>query len=245
MFYTAGGRGDHARIEMTASTLCTDSVDEAQKIDAYFPDVAAYIASIVPPKFSGAIDSSLADSGKKVFEAVCSQCHGTYSNGGNYPNLLVDLTVVGTDPTMITSVTQFADDYVQWFNESFYGQLAHLEPQKGYVAPPLDGIWATAPYLHNGSVPTIEALLDSSKRPKYWSRKYNGAGVYDDSDYDDATLGWNVTVLDHGQADEPDSSKKRHLYDTTLPGYSNQGHTFGDSLTAEDRKAVIEYLKTL
>src|SRR6185369_347475 len=56
MFYVAGGRGDHARIEMTASTLCTDSVEEAKKIDAYFPDIEAYIASIAPPKYPLPID---------------------------------------------------------------------------------------------------------------------------------------------------------------------------------------------
>jgi cytochrome c5 len=245
MFYVAGGRGDHARIEMTASTLCTDSVDEAKKIDSYFPDIAAFIASIQPPEFSGQIDAGLAASGKKVFEATCSGCHGTYGDGGSYPNLLIDVDVIGTDPIMVTGATQFADLYVKWFNDSFYGEIARLEPQKGYVAPPLDGIWATAPYLHNGSVPAISELLDSSKRPKYWSRKYDASGTYDDADYDDATLGWNVTVVDHGHDAETDTTKKIHLYDTTLPGYSNAGHTFGDALSDADRTAVIEYLKTL
>lgn len=245
MFYVAGGRGDHARIEMTASTLCTDSVAEATAIDEYFPDVAAYIASIQPPKFMGPVDQALVATGKSVFESTCSQCHGTYGEGGSYPNLVIDIDLIGTDAALVTGSTQFADVYVQWFNESFYGQLAHIEPQKGYVAPPLDGIWATAPYLHNGSVPTIEALLDSSKRPKYWSRKYNAQGVYDDNDYNDAALGWNFTPLDHGQDAEPDAAKKRHLYDTTMTGYSNAGHLFGDGLSDADRKAVIEYLKTL
>ena len=113
------------------------------------------------------------------------------------------------------------------------------------MAPPLDGVWATAPYLHNGSVPTIAALLDSSKRPAYWSRKYDASGTYDSNDYDEATLGWNVTALDHGQSTEADAAVKKHLYDTSLPGYSNVGHTFGDGLSGADRSAVIEYLKTL
>jgi hypothetical protein len=42
-----------------------------------------------------------------------------------------------------------------------------------------------------------------------------------------------------------DTTTKIHLYDTTLPGYGNGGHTFGDALSDADRKAVIEYLKTL
>jgi mono/diheme cytochrome c family protein len=245
MFYVAAGRGDHARIEMAASTLCTDSVADAQAIDAYFPDIAAYIESIAPPEFPGMVDPGLAAQGRTVFEATCSRCHGKYGSGGSYPNLWVKLAEIGTDPALATGSTQFADAYVQWFDESFYGQIARLEPQPGYVAPPLDGIWATAPYLHNGSVPTVEALLDSSKRPTYWSRKYDANGVYDANDYDDAALGWNVTVLDHGQAVEKDSTKRSHLYDTTLPGYGNGGHLFGDALSAADRAAVIEYLKTL
>jgi cytochrome c5 len=245
MFYVAAGRGDHARIEMTASTLCTDSVAEAQAIDAYFPDVAAYLASIVPPKYPSAIDAKLAEQGRAVFDATCARCHGTYGDGGAYPNLLVALADIGSDPMLATGSTQFADVYVKWFNESFYGGLSHLDPQPGYVAPPLDGIWATAPYLHNGSVPTIAALLDSKTRPQFWSRKYDANGVYDSNDYDEAALGWNFTPSDHGQATETDANKKKHLYDTTQPGYSNAGHTFGDPLSASDRTAVIEYLKTL
>ena len=245
MFYIAAGRGDHARIEMTASTLCTDSVEDAKKIDAYFPDIAAYIESIQPPAFTGPIDAALAGTGKAVFEATCSGCHGTYGEEPSYPNLLIAIDDIGTDPTMVTGYTQFVDIYVDWFNQSFYGEIAHLDPQPGYVAPPLDGIWATAPYLHNGSVPTIEALLDSAQRPRYWSRKYDASGVYDDSDYNDAALGWNVTVLDHGRDEESVVQAKTHLYDTTQPGYSNAGHVYGDALSSEERKAVIEYLKTL
>ena len=246
MFYVAGGRGDHARIEMTASTLCTDSVDEAKAIDAYFPDIEAFIDSIEPPAYPGPVDTTLAAHGQTVFEATCARCHGTYGQGGSYPNLLVTMAEIGTDNTLATGSTQFADTYVKWFDGSFYGQIARLDPQPGYVAPPLDGIWATPPYFHNGSVPTVEAVLDSSIRPKYWSRKYDPmTGADDTTDYDNTALGWNFTVIDHGQAAETDTMKLVHLYDTTLPGYGNGGHTFGDALSAADRAAVIEYLKTL
>jgi mono/diheme cytochrome c family protein len=239
MFYVAGGRGDHARIMMTASTLCTDSVAEAQAIDAYFPDVEAWIRSITPPAFTGAIDQTLAGEGKGVFDATCAKCHGTYGKDGSYPNLLIATADVGTDPLLSSGSTQFAEIYVKWFNESFYGEKARLEPQNGYVAPPLDGIWATAPYLHNGSVPTIEALLDSKKRPAFWTRSF------DSNDYDDAALGWTFTALAAGQDAEPNKAKRARIYDTTKPGYGNGGHLYGDDLSDADRAAVIEYLKTL
>jgi hypothetical protein len=58
----------------------------------------------------------------------------------------------------------------------------------GYIAPPLDGIWATAPYLHNGSVPDLATLLKSSSRPTYWLRSF------DDGDYDLTNVGWKCTT---------------------------------------------------
>jgi hypothetical protein len=58
-------------------------------------------------------------------------------------------------------------------------------------------------------------------------------------------VGWNITTLAQGQASVSDPSVKKTVYDTTLPGTSNAGHTFGDALSDDDRSAVIEYLKTL
>lgn len=238
MFYVGAGRGDHARIMMTASTLCTDSVAEAQEIDAYFPDVEAYLRSLTPPAFPGTIDAALADEGKLVFQKTCSRCHGTYDAPETYPNLLVALDEVGTDAQLANGSSQFAKAYVDWFNASYYGEIARLEPQAGYVAPPLDGIWATAPYFHNGSVPTIAGVLDSTSRPASWTRTFS------DADLDLVNVGWNVTVVDHGK-DGATAAEKPRLYDTAQLGYGNGGHTYGDALTASERAAVIEYLKTL
>ncbi len=239
MFYNAAGRGDHARIMMTASALCTDTVAEAEMIDSYFPDVRAYIESIEAPPYPRDIDDALADRGRDVFEATCSRCHGTYGKAGAYPNLVIDLEEIGTDDALVLGTNQFAGRFVDWFNGSFYGELGELAPETGYVAPPLDGVWLTAPFFHNGSVPTIAAVLDSSTRPTYWRR------TFDRSDYDYDALGWSYETLDGGHADEPSSSKRKLIYDTTLFGYGNGGHTFGDALSPEDRTAVIEYLKTL
>jgi mono/diheme cytochrome c family protein len=240
MFYVDAGHGDHARIEMAAANLCTDTVAEAQKIDAWFPDVEAYLASIQPPRWPWAVDDALAARGSDVFSAHCSGCHGTYEGAdSDYPNLLIPLDTIGTDNVLAIGGSQFAERFVTWWNSSWYGTVSRLEPKQGYVAPPLDGVWATAPYLHNGSVPTIAALLDSSKRPQYWTR------TFDSNDYDQASLGWNFTVVDHGQSAESDDSVRIKIYDTTQLGYGNGGHTFGDVLTPDERAAVLEYLKTL
>ena len=239
MFYVGAGRGDHARIMMTASILCTSSVEESAAIDAYFADIRAYILSIEPPKYPFAVDAALAERGRPVFEATCSRCHGTYGATPTYPNRLVSTLEIGTDPVLASGTSEFAAPFTGWFKKSFFGELARLEPKPGYVAPPLDGIWATAPYLHNGSVPTVAALLDSTQRPKYWTRSFLS------TDLDQAALGWKFRVLDHGKKAETDPGTQRDLYDTTTLGYSNAGHLFGDALTPADRAAVIEYLKTL
>jgi hypothetical protein len=150
---------------------------------------------------------------------------------------------VGTDPTLAVGAAWFAVRFVKWYNESFFGEVGFLAPAPGYYAPPLDGVWATAPYLHNGSVPTVAALLDSSTRPAYFSR--NVSAPQYDPEYDQDALGWPVTALDAGQDAEPSAAKRKLIYDTTLLGYANTGHTFGDDLTDEERRAVLEYLKTL
>src|SRR5262249_5768805 len=97
MFYVDAGRGDHARIEMAAANLCTDDVTEAMMIDAWFPDIEAYLGSIQPPKWPFPVDDALAQKGEQLFAKTCATCHGSYGASPTYPNLLVDLDTVKTD----------------------------------------------------------------------------------------------------------------------------------------------------
>jgi hypothetical protein len=239
MFYDGQGRGDHARYMMLIAAVCTDSVEEARAIDAYFPDIRAYIASLRAPAYPYAIDKELAATGEKTFTENCARCHGSYGETWTYPNLLVALQEVGTDPELAHRAYRDSDRFFGWFRASFYGELAESQPGMGYVAPPLDGVWATAPYLHNGSVPSIRDLLNSKLRPKFWAHQ-EGARHYDPE-----TLGWVYEGLIGGKASVSDPQQRRRVYDTTLSGYSNAGHTFADRLTGKEREAVLEYLKTL
>lgn len=238
MFYSTEGRGDHARLMMLIATVCTDDLEEARSIDAYFADIRAYIASLEPPEYPFPINEGLAQQGKAVFQNHCTRCHGTYGKEWTYPNLVVGVEEVGTDPALALEATR-AERFLQWYGQSFYGEASRAEPAPGYIAPPLDGVWATAPYLHNGSVPSLEALLNSQQRPKYW--------IYpaDKPDYNQRTLGWNYEALSYGKEGAADSEQRKRIYDTTLYGYSNQGHLFGDGLTEDQRAAVLEYIKTL
>ena len=240
MFYTTLGRGDHARFMILASMLCADSVKEAKTVDEYAPDIRAFITSLDPPRYPFPIDTLLARRGRTVFESHCSRCHGTYGESPTFPNLVIPLEVIGTDPEYALAATDGGRDrFYEWMSRSFYGQLARTAPARGYIAPPLDGIWATAPYLHNGAVPDIRALLDSHRRPRYWRHRD------DPREYDPNTLAWHYDTLPHGKTGERDPRRRESIYDTTLVGYGNGGHTFGDSLTEEERSALIEYLKTL
>src|SRR5581483_12190752 len=97
---------------------------------------------------------------------------------------VVALETVGTDPTLARSITRRNMDY---FNQSWFAQERGPDGTRytiaetdGYQAPPLDGIWATAPYFHNGSVPTLYHVLDSKSRPTLFTRSY-GTGP---DDYD-------------------------------------------------------------
>lgn len=117
--------------------------------------------------------------------------HGAYGEAPTYPNRVVELGTIGTDP-LLAEVYRKYPEYHTWYNSSWYAQEPHkaelIPTSNGYIAPPLDGVWATAPYLHNGSVPTLEDLLNSPQRPAYWRRSF------DSSDYDSAKLGWRYTV---------------------------------------------------
>ncbi|MGH8550149.1 MAG: hypothetical protein ACRERU_16410 [Methylococcales bacterium] len=240
LFYNTEGRGDHARIIMLAATLCTDSVEEARRIDVLAADIRAYIASLEPPEYPFPIQSDLPAKGRILFEQNCTRCHGSYGEEAAYPNLVFDYAEIGTDPELAKFFTAPENiRFVRWFNRSYFGENSRGEPAPGYIAPPLDGVWATAPYFHNGSVPSIESVLHSASRPRYW--------LYPEqpSDFNQNTLGWNHRVLDHGKEGGRDKNERKRIYDTTAKGYSNSGHTYGDDLSSQDRSALIEYIKML
>jgi mono/diheme cytochrome c family protein len=101
-----------------------------------------------------------------------------------------------------------------------------------YPAKPLEGTWATGPFLHNGSVPTMyHLLLPADQRPKEF---YVGSNAFDPE-----KLGF------HYETDATHSTYlKAFKFDTTVEGNRNTGHEFGTDLSEEDRMALLEYLKT-
>ena len=232
MFYNGFGRGDFARFLMASNLLTVTDTSEAKEVYSHFDDVLSYLYTLEPPKFPKPINEQLAQAGKPLFDKNCSKCHGTYAEKETYPNLLIPAAIIKTDSALyVANYSQ--PEVINWFNNSWFTKgstPAKLVPYKGYIAPPLDGIWITAPYFHNGSVPTLEGVLNSMARPAYWSRDFK------QPKYNYDTPGWAYTAH---------ASPKKKAYNTTLNGYGNYGHYFGDKLSNDERKAVIEYLKTL
>ena len=111
-------------------------------------------------------------------------------------------------------------------------RFSHFRKTQGYSNQPLDGLWLRAPYLHNGSVPTVAALLEpSDRRPRLF---FIGYDVYDFANLGFVTSG-------------PDAERRGWRYDTSLPGNGKKGHegpAYGTSLSPELRRALLEYLKT-
>jgi mono/diheme cytochrome c family protein len=244
--WTGGIDARSTRVDMVNLLTPLNTGGYVKKQEKVFADIEAYVRSIEAPKYPFAIDKVLAQRGHGVFVKHCARCHGTYEADGKYPNKIVPLEKIGTDPTLARAISR--PRLLAFLNKSWLGRevgpdgkLLQFVENEGYQAPPLDGIWATASYFHNASVPTVYHVLNSQARPKIFTRTYR-TGV---EDYDAVKLGWKITELDEPAAASLPAVERRKIYDTTLPGRSNAGHRFGDKLTEEERMAVIEYLKTL
>ena len=202
-----------------------------------FRAVYDWLESLEAPKYPFEIDATLARQGEAVFSAHCAECHGTYGPDGKYPNKIVSIEEVGTDPVRLGALSpEHRKGYkASWF--SYYGEHDVVADPGGYVAPPLDGIWASAPYFHNGSVPTLWHVLHSSERPAVWSRSENG--------YDREKVGLEATAFDRVPKTAKTGRDRRHYFNTAANGKSAAGHTFPDELSETEKREVLEYLKTL
>ncbi|MBE9007921.1 cytochrome c [Fortiea sp. LEGE XX443] len=189
--------------------------------------VEDYITELAPPKYPFAIDEQLASKGNQVFANTCASCHAF---GGERTGTVIPVEEVGTDRHRLDMWTQQAADTYNHFGDGYPWDFSQLRKTNGYVSVSLDGLWIRAPYLHNGSVPSLEDLLEKPEnRPKTF---YRGYDVYDSL---------RVGFVSEGKEAERVGFK----YDTTVAANSNQGHLYGTDLSNNDKKALIEYLKTL
>lgn len=229
---------DHRVVMQFALALENDGAT-IRGFDDDFRHVMAWIESLQPPEWpvarGGALDTRLAARGEEVFARTCARCHGTYGPGGRYPELRVELDEVGTDPLRSTGLPRRFKERLaaSWIARA--GQVDVDLDAEGYLAPSLRGVWATAPYLHNGAVPTLRQVLRPDERPRAWRRARG---------YDYADVGLVVEAAEQA----PRSSRadeRRRWFDASLPGKSIGGHEYGRRLSEDELAAVLEYLKRL
>lgn len=212
--------------------------------DSDFREIYAYLSELRPPKFPLAVDSVKAAGGKVVYHQHCAECHGAYSgsdakgryDSSDYPERLVAIDDVQTDRVRLDALTpEYRRAYGQSWFADFGGQNT-IEVVNGYVAPPLDGIWASAPYFHNGSVPTLWHVLHPESRPKVWRRVAMAL--------DETRMGLVVEELDQAPSTGP-KSDRRWYFDTSITGKSASGHDYPNALNELEKEQLLEYLKTL
>jgi mono/diheme cytochrome c family protein len=193
-----------------------------------------WIWTLPPPAYPFPVDEALAARGATLYATLCQSCHADhrFKDGvvtGTKVGQVEPIDAIATDRHRLDSYTfVFATNQIGLYPDSPF-RFNHFRKTGGYANQPLDGIWARAPYLHNGSVPTIRALLDPPEaRPSVF---YRG-----DDLYDPVNVGFVSTV-------EAEGSRTFFKYDTTVPGNGNGGHLYGTTLPDADKRALVEYLK--
>ncbi|HEX8847571.1 MAG TPA: cytochrome c [Pyrinomonadaceae bacterium] len=185
-----------------------------------------WLANLQPPKYPYAINQELVSRGQEIFTEQCASCHAV---GGESTGKVIPVETLGTDRHRLDMWTEGAARAYNNYQEGYNWGFKNFHKTNGYVSVPLDGLWLRAPYLHNGSVPSLVDLLETpDKRPKLFWRGYD---VYDQE---------KVGFISSG----PEAEQFGFRYDTSAPGNSNQGHLWGVDLSPDDKKALIEFLKT-
>lgn len=218
-----------------------------------------------PQAFPAVVDVERAQQGEEIYQASCLRCHGTYQNMKEakinvqtqkydeplrllrYPNVLLPTHVVGTDSARADAVTE---PVLGRFQDTDFAKYVDTAATHGYVAPILSGLWMSAPYLHNGSVPTLASLVGLDTRPaRFWvgghRLDYQKVGIALVKRTDSSP------VLDPSQETwvypkeyQPWSTPQ--TYDVSKAGHANTGHEqFFQNLTDAEKWALLEYLKLL
>lgn len=251
-FAARSGPASPAHLDSMASIVAFFTVpsmgmspDEAEQAIPEVRQVLAWLdASYAPPRFPGPVDEAAARAGGEIFAARCAGCHGTYDDAVrprrlvSFPNRLVPQDGMGTDPARWRAVDE---RLLASLSGTAYARHVDARRTGGYVAPILSGLWATAPYLHNGSVPTLWQLMTPAGRP---ARFLVGGHGLDFAAVGIAGAADSEGVWRYPAGYSPWSEPE--LYDTRMPGRSNRGHEreFAGLADAEKR-ALIEYLKGL
>jgi hypothetical protein len=218
--------------------------DRTERYAGRVKDVLAFLDGYQPPPFPGPIDRDRAARGGAVFDAQCASCHGTYvltRDGARlvrFPNRHVPQAAMNTDPERWKAVTP---ELISVLDAKRVGSRLNPQRSTGYVAPILSGLWLSAPYLHNGSVPTLWHLMRPAERPRGF--------MVGGHRLDFTRVGIDSVAGADGIRRYPPGYRpwsEPVLYDTMLPGKSNAGHEAEFVPLADAEKDdLLEFLKLL
>ena len=220
--------GNNDRVEERNKSAAIGAGATPESLDlASLGRVEEWILDLKPPAYPAArIDQARATRGQGVYAGACASCHDI---GAPRVGQVTPLKEIGTDPERLRSFTPELAKRMNTLGEGYPWRFSHFRTTDGYANMPLDGLWLRAPYLHNGSVPTLRALLFPETRPLEFYRAYD---VYD----------WNdVGFVSSG----PEAAKEGVRFDTRQKGNGNTGHLYGQELPTDQREDLLEYLKTL
>jgi mono/diheme cytochrome c family protein len=207
-----------------------------------------------PPDYPARyVRQELAKQGQPIYQRQCWSCHGNRqppfrrTGDGGLVGTVTPIEYIGTDRARLDSYTRelaaaqnslyagFPADEDKCASERkdpehcYPARFSHFRKTNGYANMPLDGLWLRAPYLHNGSVPNLRALLEpAKKRPQVF---YTGYEVYD---YE------RVGFVTQGA----EAEGRGWRFDTRERGNGNGGHEYGTALSPGEKAALLEYLKT-
>lgn len=222
-----------------------NTMSNAEKAIPRVNEIFSVLQYNKPPKYPATINEEKALSGSRIFAQSCAKCHGTYTEGIEnpqltyFPNKFVESDKIGTDPLRWKTVNE---DIYNFGNRTAIGK--HVDAGYnlgGYVAPILSGLWYTAPYLHNGSVPTLWQLMNPELRPSKFmlgghALDMENVGIRGELNAD----GEYVYPADYTPWSVPTE------YNTAQEGHSNKGHEGPfKGLTQDQKRDLIEYLKLL
>ncbi len=221
---------------------------------------------------------------------VCANCHGAYTQTEphsfkwqvDYPGVITGPIDVGTDKEY-AKISHHVTKGIQPLIKEVYNAIVKKRGKEaadqyapsldvagssGTMPPPLVGLWASAPYLHNGSVPTVYEVLKAKRRPNIWTRpshtaasiswdrlgfRYPETSSYDSQFEQKGQLNHaNQSILrnerdekNKGKYFESQATSMRSIYFSDDYGHGNQGHDFVQDWSDEDIYAIIEFLKTV
>ena len=213
-----------------------------------------------PPPWPFSIDQARAARGKPLYESFCAACHG--KNGKDFTGARVGkvepIAHIRTDPCRLDNYTHaLAAEQGNLYSGFPDLRFRHFRKTDGYANMPLDGIWLRAPYLHNGSVPTLRDLLEpAAKRPAFFYRGYDvidreKVGFVSNlpAEKGVAFFRYETRCIENCAAEPPARTPPED--NVCVPGKwagnSNAGHEgkeYGTDLSPEDKDAIVEYLKT-